>query len=1264
MKILAIRGLNLASLAGEFELDFQQPPLVNAGLFAICGATGAGKSTLLDTLCLALYGQTPRLQRAPSANKNAAVTQSVSLDTIAPRDARTLLRRGTSNGFAEVDFIGNDNDIYRARWSVRRAHGRGKLQFAEHTLHTLAGQRIAHTKTEVQTAMIERLGLSFEQFTRSVLLAQNDFAAFLKANDNERAELLETLTGLELYSALSHRAFYRAKDEQQRLDSLARQHAEQQPLSYSERAQLEQRLAATRAINVAIENRINAIKQQLDWHHRADELAQLERIAQQQLTDAQLNDAAAAPRRYQLQLMRTAQTARPLLTAHDEAQMQLSRQQQHLTTLQQQRTAVADQRHKLECALATAVDAMAQAEQQRTAMTPDLDRARELDAAVAALQPSYAAAQAAVATAEQSSVASNQQVAQLQHDHDQLHSEQQTLVTWLADHAHLSALARDWSHWDHLLTSAAALQSQVAALTAELAQVQSDKSQQEQQVTAAAGAHAELVAQLDAAMVVLNSAHVAAEQQDADQLANQRSVAEMRRDQLHNAEQCWSQLTAHLQRQRELCAELDAITVALDANVPQLAAIVQQRQTLTAELAQAEQALRQVELTAAEHTVALRAQLLAGEPCPVCGATAHPYLVELTAISPQVLSEYQARVRTLRDQFDAALATEASWQTQAVTQRQRAVELDAALGPVTATVAQLEQVWQTQPLVTELAAIDPPARAAWLAQQQQAVRRELTALKEAESVQRQRVKTVERAQAQVNQLQQRQQVSQVRLGKQQADLAQLQQLVLQHTARLADLQQQLDQYLSGLDGAFAGAESSNLSGQTAWRVQWLADMQQFYLHQQQAAQTWLAHQQRATDQQRTLAQVVLNLANAQVTAAERQGQVERATTTFASLTQQLTNWQHQRRKLLNGEAVATVTARLTTAVEAARAVYEQHVAAVQTARQALVSADEKVTAAVAQLAEREQAATHSVAVLQQWLNAPPLDITGEMIIEMPAVMAIDLATLRQLLAHDHYWMAREQAALQALKTALNQAELLLNDRQWQCQQHARQRDSNVSCEQLTQQQVQLNAELEHLRKQMNECEFVRRQDDARAADSIKLRVRSINQANITRRWQELNEVIGSADGKKFRNYAQQLTLDILLGYANRHLIEITPRYRLEREGGRLGLEVIDQDMGDERRSVHSLSGGESFLVALALALGLASLSSHRVKVESLFIDEGFGSLDAETLRVALDALDRLQAQGRKVGVISHLQEMTERIGVQVYLQRHSGGRSRIEIRGR
>ena len=168
-------------------------------------------------------------------------------------------------------------------------------------------------------------------------------------------------------------------------------------------------------------------------------------------------------------------------------------------------------------------------------------------------------------------------------------------------------------------------------------------------------------------------------------------------------------------------------------------------------------------------------------------------------------------------------------------------------------------------------------------------------------------------------------------------------------------------------------------------------------------------------------------------------------------------------------------------------------------------------------------------------------------------------------------------------------------------------------------------------------------------------------ALIVEDWAKLNDIIGSADGKKFRQIAQEYTLDILLGYANVHLEILSKRYLLQRIPDSLGLQVIDQDMGNEIRTVFSLSGGESFLVSLALALGLASLSSTRMQVESLFIDEGFGSLDPATLNIAMDALERLHNQGRKVGVISHLQEMTERIPVQIKVNKENSGRSRVEI---
>lgn len=166
-------------------------------------------------------------------------------------------------------------------------------------------------------------------------------------------------------------------------------------------------------------------------------------------------------------------------------------------------------------------------------------------------------------------------------------------------------------------------------------------------------------------------------------------------------------------------------------------------------------------------------------------------------------------------------------------------------------------------------------------------------------------------------------------------------------------------------------------------------------------------------------------------------------------------------------------------------------------------------------------------------------------------------------------------------------------------------------------------------------------------------------------WKELNDILGNASGDRFRETAQCFTLHFLIRQANVQLHMLNRRYSLEQVKDSLGIRVIDHDRADEVRNVSSLSGGETFLISLALALGLSSLSSHNVSMGNLFVDEGFGTLDSNSLNMVIDALSNLQSmQGKKVGVISHTAEMRERIRTQILVKKvGSGGKSLIEIVG-
>ncbi|HWN68818.1 MAG TPA: SbcC/MukB-like Walker B domain-containing protein, partial [Haliangium sp.] len=200
------------------------------------------------------------------------------------------------------------------------------------------------------------------------------------------------------------------------------------------------------------------------------------------------------------------------------------------------------------------------------------------------------------------------------------------------------------------------------------------------------------------------------------------------------------------------------------------------------------------------------------------------------------------------------------------------------------------------------------------------------------------------------------------------------------------------------------------------------------------------------------------------------------------------------------------------------------------------------------------------------------------------------------------------------------------------------------------------------RQALSELQVKLRMDDDARRHQSEIGQQHRAQLERVRLYADLSELIGSADGKKLRVFAQSLTLDALLAHANAHLDDLAPRYRLARVPGYdLDLQVVDRDMGDEIRSVHSLSGGESFLTSLALALGLSSLSARDTRVESLLIDEGFGSLDPGTLEAALAVLDALQASGRKVGVISHVPGLAERIGVRIAVKPQGPGRSVVRV---
>ena len=218
----------------------------------------------------------------------------------------------------------------------------------------------------------------------------------------------------------------------------------------------------------------------------------------------------------------------------------------------------------------------------------------------------------------------------------------------------------------------------------------------------------------------------------------------------------------------------------------------------------------------------------------------------------------------------------------------------------------------------------------------------------------------------------------------------------------------------------------------------------------------------------------------------------------------------------------------------------------------------------------------------------------------------------------------------------------------------------LSLEQLLDALGQLQQQFSEQQKQLGAVEQQLAANEALKQNQQQLLDAINQQRNHTEEWKALHQLIGSSDGKKFRNFAQGLTFNIMVAHANEQLKKMSDRYLLIADSEQpLMLNVMDNYQGGQIRTSKNLSGGESFIISLSLALGLSNMASHRMQVDSLFLDEGFGTLDEEALDVALDTLTNLQQSGKLIGVISHIQALKDRISSQIQVVPQTGGISKI-----
>ena len=1154
MKFLQLEILNLASLdkQGGEVINFEEGALSESTIFSIVGPTGSGKSTLLDAICLALYNRAPRYPRKKGdKNQNIEIfgaTDASENNRLAPTDSRNILTRGKKEGYSKLTFLANNGSIYRAEWHVR--FQRVRYENAKTALYKITrnGEEISE-ETADWNELPNIIGLDYDQFLRTVLIAQGSFANFLTAKENERYELLEKLIGCEETYTNIATEIKKAKD--QATDAYNQMAAsveavKQNLLNDEELIQLQEEIARLEKAEKELDSQLKAISKDLQWFEENDK--QINQIATCQ-TD--MEQATNAIKEMQAQILR--------LQLHDEVQpavnllQEVERQTRSIheqegnilkaeANIKSQESAI-DESEKT---LASLKEAVSKAQEQLEKVLPVIAEARALKTKMEAAMPNLKEKKEALELAQK---------------------ENQSALKDVEENA------RNIQKWE--------AETEKANLALKTTKEEIAKQKQ-----------------------VLHEATQAAEQarekernktagQNIEELQSHKSAAEKKLQDVQQAIKVVAHLdtaTTEKQKNEERILVLDKRNAEIDEALGKLTIEALTQETLTLRNAYT--------LMVSEKWEIHRANLTEGKPCPLCGSTTHPYhtdnrqFEEATTELSQLLKAKENLLKQQQKQ-EKDLSGERKLNDGEVQTLQKQQE------KLSGEIASYEEEWKA--LIAQYPKI-PKAEAE---------------LKSLLPIYENKAKDASSKLSLFNKIQ-------------------------KEIERLTQLKDKAVK-----DEAAYESKASTILNEVQENTSTCA--------------TKLAEQKALT----------ANLSSQQKSKEEA---YEKALQTWNSARKEMEEWQAQYKQILNGEEPDAAEQRLTAVKDEATKAADNQNENINKLKAELANSKGSHQTMLSQTKTMKENLQEKEKELDLWIEEYNKQLEEKSIegkdfeetdskergIEERSIEPrfIDRNIIGEMLHSVEDWNAirrekDEKEKAVASTTALYQSAEKAHQQHLE-HQPVQTRDALLAIQQEYQERSQRNELIAANARMQNHQEAVKLLGDK--AEALKLVTQEKDD------WTAITDAIG-ADGKTLRKIAQCYTLSFLIAHANQEIRKFNSRYELQQVKHSLGIRVIDHDRADDIRDTTSLSGGETFIVSLGLALGLSALSSRNISFENLFIDEGFGTLDPDTLATVIDSLAMLQSsQGKKVGVISHTDTMSERITTQIRIIKNgNSGSSHIEI---